>query len=290
MKACYEAGPTRLCSVLTTDLAGSRLRGDQPSQNASRPVTCAAGARDRPLGGVECAGHIRADQACAFHIRPQQIRAPQPGCSKRCILQLGPVFEDWIRSMDRNSLAPRALAIRSGHRIAGRLAFLRRVTSAASKYPVAFPMTLCDSPSARGGSWSPNGVILFSPNAGPLQRVPDSGGSPVPATTLDKAKGEIYSIRTAKSADDGVYVGSLDRPAERVRLISGSLNASYAPARNGRNGYLLWVRDGRLMAQPLDPVRAKLSGEPTMTADDVRSSTVAYYCGTTLSAEGNGHL
>ena len=39
--------------------------------------------------------------------------------------------------------------------------------------------TLCDARDGRGGSWSPNGTILFSPDSvGPIYEVSDSGGNP----------------------------------------------------------------------------------------------------------------
>src|SRR5207253_667081 len=42
------------------------------------------------------------------------------------------------------------------------------------------PQALADAPSARGGTWSKNGVILFAPSTiGPLLRVAASGGQAV---------------------------------------------------------------------------------------------------------------
>jgi serine/threonine-protein kinase len=48
-------------------------------------------------------------------------------------------------------------------------------------------VTLCDAPNGRGGSWSDDGTIVFSPNsvrAVTLLRVPSAGGKPEPASTL----------------------------------------------------------------------------------------------------------
>jgi Tol biopolymer transport system component len=154
------------------------------------------------------------------------------------------------------------------------------------------PVALCESSSARGGSWSSSGVILFSPNAGPLQQVAASGGRPVPATRIDTARGEnshrwphflpdgrrfLYFVRTAQRGSDGVYLGSLDRAEEKIRLITSTTNATYSPGLNGRSGHLLWVSDGRLLAQPFDPVRAKLSGEPHVIAENILTTTNAGY-------------
>ena len=51
--------------------------------------------------------------------------------------------------------------------------------------------TLCDATGARGGAWSPSNVIVFAPDAGgPLFRIPASGGTPTPVTTLDETRKE----------------------------------------------------------------------------------------------------
>ena len=53
------------------------------------------------------------------------------------------------------------------------------------------PIVLCDAPFARGGSWSRDDVILFTPSTnGPLYRVSSAGGVPPVATTLDPTTGK----------------------------------------------------------------------------------------------------
>jgi eukaryotic-like serine/threonine-protein kinase len=50
---------------------------------------------------------------------------------------------------------------------------------------------VCDAAGGRGGTWSPNGTILFAPNyRSPLFRVPASGGNPQQVTTLNAAAHE----------------------------------------------------------------------------------------------------
>jgi hypothetical protein len=53
------------------------------------------------------------------------------------------------------------------------------------------PVTLCDAPDDRGGAWSDDGWIAFSPRSGesPLYRVSADGGTPAPLTKLED--GEI---------------------------------------------------------------------------------------------------
>ena len=53
------------------------------------------------------------------------------------------------------------------------------------------PLTLCDAPYGKGGSWSEQGTILFAPgyDSG-LQRIPAEGGQARDVTTLDRARRE----------------------------------------------------------------------------------------------------
>ena len=49
----------------------------------------------------------------------------------------------------------------------------------------SLPHIITDAPTGRGGTWSQDGVILFSPTtASTLMRVPANGGTPVPVTRL----------------------------------------------------------------------------------------------------------
>jgi eukaryotic-like serine/threonine-protein kinase len=147
------------------------------------------------------------------------------------------------------------------------------------------PTVICDVGLGRGGTWNEEGVVLFnSVNDGPLLRVPATGGTPVPFTTVDTAQGEnshrwpqflpggrrfLYFVRTASRENYGVYLGSLDRPQEKIRVLRSSTNAVYAPDRSKPVGHLLWVKDGTLMAQPFDLERAQTTSEPVALAEGV---------------------
>jgi hypothetical protein len=49
-----------------------------------------------------------------------------------------------------------------------------------------------NSAEPRGGFWAPDGTIYYAPhNIAALKKVPTSGGTPVDATQLDRAAGEI---------------------------------------------------------------------------------------------------
>ena len=133
------------------------------------------------------------------------------------------------------------------------------------------------------GSWSREGVILFTPAANAaIHRVPATGGTPIAVTVLDTSAGDLLH-RSPFFLPDGrhflyvavapreqgatgpraLYVGSLDR-AEAPRLLvdRGSM-AMYA------GGHLLFVRDNRLLAQPFDVDGLSLSGEARPVAEQV---------------------
>jgi eukaryotic-like serine/threonine-protein kinase len=148
------------------------------------------------------------------------------------------------------------------------------------------PQTVCDI-RARGGAWSDQGQILLGGWNSALFQVAASGGKPSPLTTLDASRGELfhywpqvlpggrvlYFVRSNKRENTGVYAASLAKPGEAVQLLATDTNALYAPAGdaagNTGKGYLLWLRDGTLVAQDFDAARLKLSGVPHPVADPV---------------------
>jgi eukaryotic-like serine/threonine-protein kinase len=141
------------------------------------------------------------------------------------------------------------------------------------------PLDLCDSISGRGGTWSANGVIVFTPSSVMnLFSVPATGGTPAPASTLDVAKGEnshrwpwflpdgkhfLYWSRTSRPGESPVlYIGELGSLQAKLLTKSESM-AQFA------SGHLLFLRDQTLMAQPFNPERMELSGEPQPIAEHI---------------------
>lgn len=134
---------------------------------------------------------------------------------------------------------------------------------------------VCEVPEGRGGSWSGDGKwIIFSPNISePIFKVPTAGGMPVAVTNkkelagtdrnpffLPDGKTFLYVRRLAAKGE--LYAGSIDGPLER-RILDNASNAQFA------NGYLLFVRDGNLVAQKFDPDALTLSGAPVALAEGV---------------------
>jgi len=148
------------------------------------------------------------------------------------------------------------------------------------------PTDICNVPAGRGGTWNREGFIVFNAvNDGPLLQVPSGGGAPRPLTALDVARREnshrnptflpdgrhfLYFIRSDDREIQGIYVGSLERPHERIRVVPSDFSGVYSPGLDGRPGYLLWLRNGTLVAQQLDAERFIVSGEVVPVADSVR--------------------
>jgi Tol biopolymer transport system component len=150
------------------------------------------------------------------------------------------------------------------------------------------PQTLCDAPGGRGGTWSAAGLVLFAPNlTGGLYKVSAAGGVPEPATKFTASGPSdsqrypeflpdglhfLYLHQTDQKETGGIYVGSLDR-AQPNRVLADQSNAVYVPSASPRtNGYLLFRREGSLMAQPFDPDRLRLDGQMFPVAEQVGTS------------------
>jgi eukaryotic-like serine/threonine-protein kinase len=156
---------------------------------------------------------------------------------------------------------------------------------------------------AVGGSWNRDGVIIFAGAPGSVRMVSAEGGPSSPVVALDAAGGEtsqvfpsflpdgrhfVYTRVFNIQAKDGVYLGSLDAKPEAQDskpLIEGDFNVVYVPSSVPNSGYLLFERDGVLLAQPFDAGRLQLTGEPIPVADHVGSGGFSYF-----SASNNGVL
>jgi len=133
------------------------------------------------------------------------------------------------------------------------------------------PQILSDAPDLRGGTWSRTGVILFQPRPDrTFLQIPATGGdaqaviAPTPDQRvfrnprfLPDGRHFLYGIGAGESAK-GVFVGSLDSKEAKQLLADGTF-ADYAPP-----GWLIFERNGRLVAQSFDPHRLEVSGEASV--------------------------
>jgi eukaryotic-like serine/threonine-protein kinase len=137
--------------------------------------------------------------------------------------------------------------------------------------------TVCDAPNGRGGTWNRDGVIVFTPNAvGGLSKVSASGGTPTPVTQasasinhrfphfLPDGRHFLFTLAYGKSGEDGIYYASLDSPEIKLVSAGPGSNPEYA------SGYVLVVRESKLLAQPFDAQRLRVTGEPFLVSDGVR--------------------
>jgi eukaryotic-like serine/threonine-protein kinase len=137
---------------------------------------------------------------------------------------------------------------------------------------------ICDfTGNSTGGSWGPDGAIIFASGSG-LMQVSAAGGTAWPLTTvrgleedafpqlLPDGRHFLYSHVVTERPDATTHIGSLDvAPARQdsKQLLPNGFGAVYVPSSNPHKGQLLFLTAaGTLMAQPFDARKLQLSGEP----------------------------
>jgi serine/threonine protein kinase len=127
------------------------------------------------------------------------------------------------------------------------------------------------SPEPRGGVWTDDDVILYSPQTGQgIMQVPASGGSATAATTTATGShrypavlpGGRFMYYSASTEERGIFLASRDGATPR-KILDADARAAYS------NGRLLFIRGGALLSQRFDPVEGATSGEPELVAEAV---------------------
>jgi eukaryotic-like serine/threonine-protein kinase len=145
------------------------------------------------------------------------------------------------------------------------------------------PTTLCDLPGAyrTGGTWNSSGDILFGVDLLGIWRVPDTGGAPGRVTAegqlpnfLPDGRHFLYRRTPGNGAGrgGGLAIGSLDAGANQPasqELIPDTSAFIYVPSTNPALGYVLFMRQSDLVAQPFDPVHLKLAGNAVQVASNI---------------------
>jgi Tol biopolymer transport system component len=155
---------------------------------------------------------------------------------------------------------------------------------------------LCDAESVKGGTWNRDDMIVFAPNQRtPLYRVAAAGGDATPLTMLDRSRGQnthrwphflpdgrhfLYLARSSRPENNGIYIGSLDSTSV-TRLMTGQSQVVYT-----HPGYLLFARDGALLAQPFDAKTLRIEGDSFQVLDDVRFTKADSYASFSHSDHG----
>jgi serine/threonine protein kinase len=145
-------------------------------------------------------------------------------------------------------------------------------------------VTICDARDGRGGSWNQDGVIIFSNSSDPIYEVPAAGGAAIAVTKRDPSRNEqthrwphflpdgkhfLYFSRSSfggvEREEDALFVGSLDGKVNK-RLMPAKGNVVYA------SGYLIYLREKTLMAQPFDASKLETCGDANPIAEPVEYS------------------
>ena len=210
----------------------------------------------------------------------------------------------WLRSLDSQQFQPlsgtdnaRSPFWSADSRFIGFFADGRLKTVPATGGPA---QTLCgETGLGNGGAWNRDGVILFGSETGPLRRVSAGGGECVPVTKADQTMRDEYpeflpdgkhflyfhGLPNDESLR-GVYVATLDNPNGR-KVLPDNSNALFAPAAAGeRNGHLLFVREGNLMAQSFDAGALETVGDPFLVAGQASPSLTPPGVAASLSSNG----
>ena len=149
-----------------------------------------------------------------------------------------------------------------------------------------------------GASWGPGDVIVYADSSGSINRVDASGGQGVPVTTIPAPDWEHVSpsmlpdgrhfLFTAKhwaglaeAGSQGIYLGSIDNPSGMRQLLPELSSAVYAVP-----GYVVFARDGQLMAAPFSVSDGRITGEPAALAETVAIDGTYYIAGVSAANDG----
>ncbi len=158
---------------------------------------------------------------------------------------------------------------------------------------------LCPTPEARGGAWGAADTIVLAPAAdGPIMKVPGTGGTPKPVTTLDAAAGE-KGHRLPCFLPDGrhflyaVLPESPDGIRTKVASIDGENGPAVVTAKTvavfASPGFLVYMGSNGMVAQRFDPQTFKTSGEPR-AIPDLDTGTGTFQAANPVTAARDGTL
>jgi eukaryotic-like serine/threonine-protein kinase len=145
---------------------------------------------------------------------------------------------------------------------------------------------LCEASSFLGGSWGKE-YIIFGTNSG-VMRIPSSGGETKAITTaaqggahvtpwfLPDGRHFLYTSLATNMSQPAIYAGdveSKDSSNNGRKTVAGAVTATYS------QGYVLFLRDRTLMAQPFDTGSLVTRGDAAPVAEQVDSFTglVGFY-------------
>jgi serine/threonine protein kinase/Tol biopolymer transport system component len=147
------------------------------------------------------------------------------------------------------------------------------------------PVILADASDNRGGTWSKNGMIVFSPSTTEgLSMISENGGTEKKITIPDSTKNErthrwpsflpdgkhvLFTMGTLASPDyyENAEIDIVDiETGERKSLIKGASTARYIST-----GHIIFSRSGVLYVVPFDANNLEIKGEPIPVIEGVYS-------------------
>jgi serine/threonine protein kinase len=139
------------------------------------------------------------------------------------------------------------------------------------------PQLICECATVYA-SWNSSGAIIFGARDRSIQRVPASGGTPVPVFGFDAARGEIRQgapdflpggtrfLYGSFGNDTACMVGSLINGTRR-HLFSVSESPALYAANPAGGGALFYIANGQLFARPFDPNRTEFLADAKLIAN-----------------------
>jgi eukaryotic-like serine/threonine-protein kinase len=159
---------------------------------------------------------------------------------------------------------------------------------------------ICEASPGFNGTWNRDDVIVFAPGiTGPLYRVPATGGTPEPVTKVPRGSVQshhwpwflpdgrhfLYFVNWTGPSDghsNGIYVASLD--GDTPKLISTDVTGNVLFS----SGYLLYVHNRLIVAQPFDARRLQTTGPALpLTQEEVDKFFDFWQAGFSVSQDGN---
>jgi serine/threonine protein kinase/Tol biopolymer transport system component len=156
---------------------------------------------------------------------------------------------------------------------------------------------VCAAENGRGGSWSEDGTILFSPSSRPavrLMRVSAEGGTPVELISIDDPHDTqrwpqalpngrvLFTSGTIGAYNDASLVVQTLATGARTTVQRGGFYGRYLPS-----GHLVYLNGGTLFAAPFDLDRL-ITGPSVRVVDGVLSNVTSGSA--QFAVSGNGSL